>query len=64
MTGRKLHGGTRRQTAAQMWAEGVPWAQAKLLAEGAHEKIQPFTKGRGRGKGRGNGKGRGKANSR
>ena len=63
---RKYNEAAVYQTAAQMWAEGVPWAKAKLLAEGAHEKIQPLTKGRGRGKGRGSGhgKGRGKANSR
>ncbi|CAK8999456.1 unnamed protein product [Durusdinium trenchii] len=46
------------QAAAKIWAEGVPWPEAKQLATKALEKAYPH-KGKGKGKGKGKRKGKG-----
>lgn len=46
------------QVAARMWGDGVPWDEARAIAENAFISEAP-TKGKGKPKGKG--KGRGKA---
>lgn len=43
------------QTAARMWAQGVPWAKALRLATETLQKLEP-SKGKGKGKGKVGGK--------
>lgn len=58
------------QACAQVWALGVPWAEAFNLCQQAIDAAdavaRPIAKGRakGKGKGRGRGKGRGKGKGR